>query len=157
SPDYIGGDYFHYTFLTDQRFAKLGTLLCGMTAADYQRNYNAVAQLSNYKAEVHSVQLISTAAGRNLAIVVTWWTVLIEGVLALLFLLPTSHRLSKWRDAALLLFAWTTYLAAPVKTFGWTLTTLGLAQSDRDSRIVRFCYLITFPLLLIYEQAPIWE
>jgi hypothetical protein len=157
SPDYMSGEYFHYTFLTDGRFSQIGILLCGMTAEDYSHNYAAINQLANYTAEVHSVQLQGTDALRTLALVVTWWTVLIEGALAVLFLVPISTRLSRWRDAVLLLFAWTTYAAAPVKTFGWTLTTLGLAQCDRDARRTRFCYLMTYPLLLIYDLAPIWS
>lgn len=157
SDDYVSGNYFHYTFLTDARFSGLGELLCGMNPGDYKHNYAAAGQLANYTAEIHSVQLRGTDSLRTLAIVVTWWTLFIEGLLALLFLVPRSWRLSKYRDAAMLLFAWTTYLAAPVKTFGWTLTTLGLAQCDEDARKTRFCYLLTYPLLLIYEQAPIWK
>lgn len=156
SPDYMHGDYFHYTFLTDSRFSQMGTLLCGMDNEQYQSNFKAIRLLSDFKVEAQSVQLRGTDSLRTLAVVVTWWTVLIEGLLALLFLLPTRFRLARYRDAALLFFAWTTYLAAPVKTFGWTLMTLGLAQCDSGARRTRICYLLTYPLLLIYEQAPIW-
>jgi hypothetical protein len=93
------------------------------------------------------VQLRGTDALRGLALVVTWWTVLIEGALAVVFVAPTRTRLSRWRDVALLHFAWTTDMAAPVKTFGWTLSILGLAQCDRNARLTRFCYVLTFPRL----------
>jgi hypothetical protein len=157
SPDYMSGDYFYYTFLTDARFMPIGMLFGGMSAEDYQHNFSVMNQVSHYLADVQTVQLKGTEGLRWLTLAVTWWTVLIEGALAILFLAPTSSRLSRYRHAALLLFAWTTYLAAPVKTFGWTLTTLGLAQCDRDQFRLRLCYLLTYPLLLIYEQAPIWE
>jgi hypothetical protein len=156
SPDYMRGDYFHYTFLTDDRFSKLGTLFCEMEASQLQKNYQAVAQLADFRMDVSSVPLQGTPSLRTLAIVVTWWTVFIEGVLAVLFLVPTRWRISRWRDGALLLFAWTTYLAAPVKTFGWTLVTLGLAQCPREARRTRICYLLTYPILLLYEIAPLW-
>jgi hypothetical protein len=157
SPDYVSGDYFHYTFLTDARFGPMGTLLCKMSGADFRHNYDAVARVASYTPpEVREVQLKGTPSLRTLAIVVTWWTLFIEGALALLFLVPRSWRIARCRDAALLLFAWTTYLAAPVKTFGWTLLTMGIAQTDREARVTRMLYLITLPLLLIYEQAPIW-
>jgi hypothetical protein len=38
-----------------------------------------------------------------------------------------------------------------------TLTTLGLAQTDREQCVTRFCYLLTYPRLLIYEQVSIWR
>ena len=156
SPDYMGGDYFHYTFLTDDRFAKLGTLFCEMDFGQLQSNYRAVNALTDYTKDITSVQLQGTATLRTLAIVVTWWTVIIEGILAVLFLLPPQWRISRVRNAALLIFAWTTYLAAPVTTFGWTLLTLGLAQCSPEARKTRLCYLLTYPLLLLYEIAPIW-
>ncbi len=157
SPDYMSGDYFYYTFLTDRRFSQIGILLGGMTDADYQYNYKQVGQLTNYTAEIFRMQLRSTDELRLLTVVVTWWTVLIEGALAVMFLLPKRWRLSRYRHAVLLLFAWTTYVAAPVKTFGWTLTTMGLAQCEPDARRTRMLYILTYPILLIYEQAPIWQ
>lgn len=157
SPDYMSGDYFYYTFLTDARFMPLGKIFGGMSGEDYQHNFQVMNQISHYLADVQTVELRGTDRLRWLTLVVTWWTVVIEGVLAVLFLAPASSRLSRYRHATLLLFAWTTYLAAPVKSFGWTLTTLGLAQCDRDEYRLRLCYLFTYPLLLIYEQAPIWE
>jgi hypothetical protein len=156
SPDYMRGDYFHFTFLTDSRVSGIGTLLCGMDPLQYRHNYDAMGLLASYKAEVQSVQLQGTPVLRMLAVVVTWWTILIEGALALLFLLPSKFRWTRGRNVALLLFAWTTYLAMPIVTFGWTLITLGLAQCDDRARRTRLCYILTYPLLLAYLLAPIW-
>lgn len=157
SPDYMSGDYFHYTFLTDARFASIGQLVGGMTEHDYQQNHAAFNRTVSYRVDEPTADLFSTQRLRTLTLIVTWWTVIIEGVLALLFLLPRRFRLSRYRHAALLLFAWTTYMAAPVKTFGWTLTTLGLAQCEREQKWYRIGYLLTYPLLIIYEKAPIWQ
>jgi hypothetical protein len=44
----------------------------------------------------------------------------------------------------------------PIVTFGWTLITLGLAQCDDHARRTRLCYILTYPLLLVYLLAPIW-
>ena len=50
-----------------------------------------------------------------LACFLTWWTVLIEGLLGLLFLLPVSKKINTVRNVLLILFAVTTYSVAPVR------------------------------------------
>jgi hypothetical protein len=54
------------------------------------------------------------------------------------------------RNAALLLFAATTYFVAPVRGFGWMLMLLGLAQCRDDQRYVRLAYLAALVLIQAY-------
>lgn len=66
-----------------------------------------------------------------MALVLTWWTILIEAVVAVLFLWPEDRGPSRWRDPALLVFILTTYPVAPVIGFAWVLAAMGTAQSTR--------------------------
>ena len=59
----------------------------------------------------------------------TWWTVIVELVIAVCFALPRRSRLAIVGDLALLLFLATTYTVVPVLGFAAILGTLGLAQS----------------------------
>jgi hypothetical protein len=85
-----------------------------------------------------------------LAKFLTWWTVLIEGMLGTLFLLPASKKTSWLRNATLILFAITTYSVAPVRGFGWMLMLLGLAQTEPEERTFRWGYLGALLLIQAY-------
>ena len=155
SEDFINGDYFYFTFLTDNRFWNLATLFADLDPSMIQHNVQAILSLRNMNAETEVVTLMGSDSIRLFAVLVTVWTLGIEGLLAVLFLLPPSLGVARYRHHALLVFAWTTYLAANVATFGWTLLTLGLAQTGPDERRLRVAYVLTCPLLLIYDYVPI--
>ena len=84
----------------------------------------------------------------------TWWTVLLEGAVAVAFLWLLERGVSRWRDALLLLFCVTTYAIAPVEGFGWLLISMGVAQGESKQRKMRWAYLTAFALILIYREAP---
>jgi hypothetical protein len=84
----------------------------------------------------------------------TWWTVAIEGFLALAFLWPRDRGLSRLRDAALLVFCATTYAAATVEGFGWLLIAMGVAQCPPERPRTRGLYLAAFALILFYREVP---
>jgi hypothetical protein len=84
----------------------------------------------------------------------TWWTVAVEGAVALTFLWPVGRGLSKVRDATLLTFCVTTYAVATVAGFGWLLLALGIAQCQPERRTTQLCYLAVFVLILFYRQVP---
>jgi hypothetical protein len=107
---------------------------------------------------VNSVELAGWNQVAWLSGFLTWWTVLIEGALGLLFLVPVSRagNYARWisltRNTLLILFAVTTYSVAPVRGFGWMLMLLGLAQcidTGIDSRDRRFRWGYLAALLLI--------
>src|SRR5262245_14685477 len=84
----------------------------------------------------------------------TWWTVILEGAIAVVFLWPVKQRLSTLRDALLLTFCATIYAVVPVEGFGWLLIALGVAQCDPSRRRTRFLYLAVFALILFYREVP---
>lgn len=131
SSTYPDGSFFEYELLTDGRFAHVTAWVCGVSFTELSENRRLAEVLTRGHLDgviASSVTLHSAEAVRWLALFMTWWTVLIEGGLALVFALPSSRRVDDCRHAMLLLFGATTYALAPVKGFGWLLMIMGLAQ-----------------------------
>ena len=155
SPDFMSGDYFHYTFLTDVRFEEAARLLGGLDRAAFEHNRKAIGTLADGTATVDTLKLHGTAQLALLTQAVTWWTAFIEGALAVTFLAPVASRLGRARHATLFAFAWTTYMVARVETFGWTLLVIGLAQCEPDRRLTKVLYVASVLLVMIYDYVPI--
>jgi hypothetical protein len=149
SPDYLNGAFFHYSLLLDDRFAALTIFLSGLSQTAYLHNHQALQELLAYSSQFHSIQLQSTPQIGMLAQFITWWTISLEGLIALAFL--GAHRLfARWRDPLLLLFVLTTYSIAAVIGFGWVLVIMGAVQSTLVWRYSRLFYLTAFFILQIY-------
>lgn len=143
SPDYISGAFFHFFMVADNRFHDMAKLLGGLTQADLDHNFRIFSEVQNPLVPLHeyAVDLELPAGLRPLAGFMTWWTILIEAAIALVFLLPASRGILKARHAFLLVFAFTTYLVATVKGFGITLVIMGYANTPREWKRTRLAYL----------------
>lgn len=155
SPDYMDGSYFHFTILADPRFRDLGSIFGRLSQDAYATNGELLELLVRWKPDVPVVTLVSTPYLQLLSLLLTWWTLLIEGLLGLAFLWPGSRGPARIRNWVLLLFGWTTYTVATVPTFGWVLMTFGAAQCRRDERGVRLLYALTCGLVLVYSYVKI--
>ena len=156
SPDYMNGSYFHYCLLTDTRFAEEGAILANVSAETVTQNTREVFDVVMKRKIVGT--LSTSDAARTAGHLITWHTAIIEALLALTFLWPRPrHLLRRIRNWVFLIFAWTTYLAAPVITFGWTLSILCIAQTEDDERLTRFLLVLTLPLLFAYKHVPAWQ
>jgi len=155
SPDFIAGDYFHYTFLTDDRFADMAAIIGQVSGEAIAHNRSELARL--YGAEdVTTITLRSTPLLATTTRLVTWWTQAIEMALAVTFLWPGAGGLARVRNWVLLAFAWTTYPTVPNVgvSFGWTLVILGTAGTDADDRLARVLYAATCAVLMVYHFTP---
>jgi hypothetical protein len=65
-----------------------------------------------------------------------------------------SSRLQSARHALLLAFCLITYPFAPVAGFGWLLLVMGLAQCGSQQRFLRFAYIFTYFLVLLFSEIP---
>ena len=153
TPDYLNGQFFEFELLVDTRFSILSTAIAGMTLQQLTENNYLIDQLTAYDGILTDIKLQSAAGIGPISMFVTWWTILIEAVVAVLFLLPDRPVLHRLRDASLLLFAVTTYSIANVIGFGWLLMIMGVAQCRPHDNVTRFLYVATFLLILIYT-AP---
>jgi hypothetical protein len=157
-PDYRTGSFFEFTLLADERFAHFTHVVGGLSLKSLAENRTLQELLREghlHGAGIRSVVFGGSPAIGSVAQAMTWWTVAIEGLLALAFLAPACLA-PKWRGAAtlrntlLLLFAVTTYSIAPVRGFGWMLMLLGLAQCGDRERTWRPLYLAAIVLIQAY-------
>ncbi|HJY83985.1 MAG TPA: hypothetical protein VKK81_23230 [Candidatus Binatia bacterium] len=154
SPDYLDGRFFRVLLLTDLRFAEFAQLAGGLTLDSLESLREFVTQ--HVDGQLFAVLNPPREPARFLwlARCMTWWTVILEGAIAIVFLWPAKQRLSTLRDALLLTFCATVYAVAPVEGFGWLLIALGVAQCDPARRRPRFLYLAVFALILFYREIP---
>jgi hypothetical protein len=154
SPDYLDGRFFRVTMLTDPRFAGFIQLVGGLMPERLDELRAFVKQ--HVDGQLFEPSFLPAEPPRFLllAAYMTWWTVAIEGAIALTFLWPVGRGLSKVRDAILLTFCVTTYAIATVAGFGWLLLALGIAQCQPERRTTQLFYLAVFVLILFYREVP---
>lgn len=150
APDFLTGDFFTYTLLSDDRFTRVTPLL-GLDAASARANEVALDALRAMDSSLGEVVLAVPPQLASLALAMTAWTILIEGAVALAFLWPLDRGPSRLRDPLLLAFVASTYLLAPVTGFGWVLLAMGMAQSSPSRPRLRMAYLAAFLLLQAYH------
>lgn len=154
SPDFLSGDYFRFTLMTDTRFSDFASLTAGLSPADQMANRGLLRSALGSDEFSGPLGFIEPPALARVAHAMTAWTLLIEAFIALSFLAPLRLRLSRLRDVALIAFGITTYAVATVEGFGWLLCCIGLAQSDAGRSWVRFAYVACFLVILGYAQTP---
>jgi hypothetical protein len=152
-PDYRDGSFFEHTLLADERFAYFASTIAGLplkALADNRALVDLVREGHLHGAEVSSVVFSTSPAIGYVAQAMTWWTVMIESLLAVTFLAPDRRITAAVRNTLLLLFAATTYVIAPVRGFGWMLMLLGLGQCEERERAFRPLFLAALVLIQLY-------
>ena len=152
SPDFLNGVFFHFALLFDERFADISAYIGQLSKENFAYNERAIDALTLYDSPIQSVQLQSTKQIYTISQFITWWTFLIEGLIAVAFLWKKDHFISRWRDFLLLTFIVTSYSVAPVIGFGSVLVIMGIAQSSKLQKNTVLLYLSTFFLLQIYTM-----
>ncbi len=170
SPDYLSGDFFEHALLVDSRFHGATSLLTGISSdslSDVVEKSRTAATIGlkgsvlivpadTFPEENPAYRYIVAVPDdaiqklMNVAQFLTWWTVLIESLIAMLFALPTRRNTVHLRNACLLSFIATTYLVAPVAGFGWILCILGMASSELSA--YRWTYLTAFIAVQVYRM-----
>ncbi|MEM7050136.1 MAG: hypothetical protein AAF604_10765 [Acidobacteriota bacterium] len=157
SPDYLDGSFFRHTLLTDGRFGSVAEAVGGLDPEDFYRNDRLEKTLlvgTRDQRIIEQVQLASTPRLDATATFLTWWTIGIEGLIGLIFLLPARWGPPVvWRHALLLLFAVTTYSVATVIGFGWLLIIMAIAHVPKENHRLRLAYVGVFLLMLVYTGS----
>lgn len=155
SPDYRDGRFFAVTLLTDERFAAAVQLLGGLSAAQLAEGRHYLTPLPDGAELLNPRQLHAPPRFQRLVQAATWGGLLLETVVALLWLAPVRRRaLVIARHAVLLLFCLATYALAPVAGFGWLLLVMGLSATAPEQRRIRAAYVGTFCVVLLYSEIP---
>lgn len=147
APDYINGDFFKYTFLTDQRLASAAVFIGGLELEQLEANRNARQFMADVPVPDQDIKVQSTPGVDVLAIITTWWVLIIESLVAIAFLSREQWLISYYRDVIFIVFIITTFSVAPVIGFGLVLTIMGFAQSDKEHPRTVMSYFLLFFLV----------
>ncbi len=151
SPDFLNGDFFSWTFTTDSRLRDFAQAFLGFPEDGLTTNYQALRILN--EGAIGATELLATGPRvRPMAIAVAWYTVLIEGAVAFLYLLPSKFQLTRFAPWVLLVFIITVYPIAPVVGFALTLLALSVA-GDKSSRWWPIVAAFAFALMPLVEYA----
>ena len=154
SSEYVSGSTFYDLLLTDRRFQPVAHLVGGIRDADLRGNVGVVTALRDAGTTDLAPHLISTSRAHALAIAMTWWTLVIEAVLAVAWLAGDRVSRSGSRLTLLIAFCMVTYLTVPVTAFAAVLLTMALATTVSGDR--RRLWLIAgFAVLAAW--APVWS
>lgn len=151
SPTYMSGEMFEMRLLIDERFKAFGHLF-GLDRAVSDAAFDLSAQLRNPLTEFegNAVTLPSTDKVRMLGLVITWYDLLIQYAIGLIFL-PARAITDRIGHYLLLFFIVATYLPAPVFGFGWLLAIFGLCLSWKKYPLFNIAYTASFVLILLYQ------
>lgn len=156
TPDYVSGNAFHTFLLFDPRFAGLGAAASDLTLLEGGSNLKVFQSLLDIGDRDVAVPVADAGGVARLAGLMTWWTLTIEGAVAVGFLAPPRSVVGRARHGLLLAFLFTTYVLAPVMGFGWTLVAMGLAQAPLDRhRLLLPAFAAAFVLVSVRSTAPV--
>ena len=141
TPEYMEGGTFYFMLLADERFSE--ELLPFESVYDpLMRSHADMLERMSRLEPVITVERVPAVYW--IAQAMTWWTICIEGVIAVLFLWPDGPRIMRMRNLVFLLFIVTTYPPTKLTVFAWMMTIFGLAQCPPEYKKTRFCYLAVF-------------
>jgi hypothetical protein len=150
SPEYRDGRTFEYMLYHDSRFFELSRVFADFTFDLGERNHVVFDQMNGLH---KTIPLRTDRLYPVLATILTWWTVLIEAAVAILFLAPRRSQMAKWGDVALLFFLATTYPWVGIYAFSWLLGTMGLAQCPLELRRIRCCYMLLPLYAFVFSEG----
>jgi len=153
--DFVDGSFFEYTLLMDPRFEPISRLLGGYSEGMAEFNQVARKALVSWDSSLETVQLLGAHQVRFLAAILAAWTVLIEGSIAVLFLVPRTRVTGALANALLIVFSVSTYLVAHVIGFGSTLAVLGASYASIQSGGWMRAHVVVFIAMQIY-RLPWW-
>lgn len=154
---YMDGSFPGYLILTD---SGVSNMIPGINvSADLlESNTERIAELGATLGSPNTARLEGlTTSLHAAAIAMGVWTIGLELLIAVGFLLPLSRRWRHLGDFGLLAFVATTYAVAPVLVFGLLLVLMGLAQTRKRDVWWRLGYLLAFLLLPLFVYTVVGD
>tara|TARA_R100001369_G_scaffold92823_1_gene140195 strand:- start:6805 stop:7746 length:942 start_codon:yes stop_codon:yes gene_type:complete len=153
APEFLNGSFFVFTNTIDPRFFGFTSLMGNIDFQDLLHNQNNFHDLLNTTDPDKIFQLNGAQKLNGIALILSYWTIFIEGMIAISFISPNKFKISKYRNIFLITFILTTYPIATVPGFAYVLTTLGFIQSVEKEKITGYSwfYLFVFILLPLIE------
>jgi hypothetical protein len=149
SPSFRNGSFFVERLLFDQRFLSIAVWAGGLSPKTHLKHWEARRRMRSGRSDWLQVRVPTRLI--KTGVVLAWWTLSIEGINAILFLLPFPN-LELGRVLALGIFAGSTYFLIPIHTFGQLLL-LMLSVATRDVQL-RMVVLGLAALLILFSGTP---
>jgi hypothetical protein len=130
SPDFIDGSFFTYLLVHDTNVSRVGVALQWQGEHAPWENGRAMANMRDDPSEVDPVDLQVDPTIERVARPLSALTLVLEGAVALAFLLPLRGRWTRLREGTLFAFIVVTYPVLPVLSFAALLLAMNLATSD---------------------------
>jgi hypothetical protein len=131
SNDFRSGATARYLLSSTYPASQLAVAFSGLSGSQVADNISAVERVLSSPMTTQ-VKLNSNAAVGHLADAMTIMTIVVEGLTALIFLLPLSLRWTWLRDMSLIGFMLTAYSIIPVASFATQLAYLGYAATNSN-------------------------
>lgn len=158
APEFLDGSFFEYTLLTDERFFGFTHLMGGEDFDKLTQNSQAVTDLLLTSDPSSKIILNTEGNLRAWTLVLSYWTIFIEGMIALTFLAPVNSWLHRKRELFLIAFIVTTYPIATVPGFATLLAALAFIQSyqERKGNIYNLLFIVVF-LAIPFMKMPYYR
>lgn len=150
APEFLNGSFFEFTNSSDPRFFGFTSLIGDVDLNLLKQNETNLNALVNTITTTQTYLLNGTENIRSFGLIISYWTIFIEGMIAISFCLPNKFKISKYRNIFLVVFILTTYPIATVTGFAIILTLMGFIQSlNYESKPTNYSlfYLLVFILL----------
>lgn len=142
--------FFEITGNTEPRFTQI-MIPFGLMPEAVINNNPAIGRWRDPEYGLQGFTLVTGDALENFWAILTLTTYLVEGGLALAFLIPLAKHRTWIRDALLAVFFVGTYVMVPVSGFGNLLAVMGFAASNMDLRKRAYLY---GGLIVLMEIIP---
>lgn len=148
---FIGGEYLdgtvqHFVFLNDHRMENLSSIF-GLGKDVLAENRGLLGMIREMPGKDVGVTLKTSTSMHIFCVITSYWTILIESAIAIVFLLTLPRWFGKVRDVLLIIFIISTYFFFPVPVFAFAITLLGFAQCSLHRRKTRITYLLLLVML----------
>ncbi len=147
SIEFVSGGYFEYVLAGgDRRFATISALITDISIETIEENQDLISLLKE-EVEYDYIPIETTQRVSLMAIIMTWTIILMEALIAYLFLHKGNGKLNVVRHFMLGIFILGTYSLIPVLGFGWILIAMGLVQITKYKKPLLSWYVGIFVLI----------
>ncbi len=152
---FLNGEFLKYALLTDSRLEVTTSMTTGLPLTSLNRNRDLIEFVRDLPIAGAQIQVESNHAVSTLSISLSYWTLLIETVCAVMWLIPRGWSIPVYfRDVSLITFVLTTYFVLPVVGFASVLALLGYSATSIERRRMRNTYL--WVLLIVQLSSIPW-
>lgn len=145
--EYWDGAFLHSVFLLDNRVEAVATAIGGLSPDTLPQNRLLESLLKQFPQKISTVPLVTSSRLQIFTLAASYWTLLIEGSVAIAFLVNSLRLGTRLRNWLLIVFIVTTYFLLPVLGFAYILIIMGFAQCHPKHTVIRVAYIALFAFL----------